>query len=316
MLLGKSRAITGGAAIIGEEHGITLSSGNLSRLRIGGLPAIAVMCFRAAVDVQDQGRATALGPAHGFDQNAFDFLPVARGIGEGALLAEVDVLQPVVMGGPALEAVVLPDEELGRMLRAARFHRNSVSASLNARQDKLAPIVLRSDGTVGIIDPQSALCALVDHCRQPSVGQPFGVDRGFGRTGVERAILPGCHVDQVQRRLSRIVHIDPGNHRKLRPVRRNLDIAQFAWRFDHAQHLAACQVEDMRALRGIGIVDLRSGRAVDHGVAAIGRNAEGADIAGDRHGFRISIERFAHAGREQARQLRFLFIDDCIEASL
>ena len=105
------------------------------------------------MDVKDQGRPTALGPAHGFDQNAFDFLTITRGIGEGALLAEVDVLQPIVMGGPALEAVVLPDEELGRMLRAARFHRDGVSASLDARQDKLAPIVFRSDRTVGIVDP-------------------------------------------------------------------------------------------------------------------------------------------------------------------
>ena len=72
----------------------------------------------------------------------------------------------------------------------------------------------------------------------------------------------------------------------------------------------------MSALGRIGIVDLRRRRAVDHRGAAIGRDAEGADITGDRDGARISVHFPADICGEQAVEAGFFLIDDGVEAGL
>ena len=72
----------------------------------------------------------------------------------------------------------------------------------------------------------------------------------------------------------------------------------------------------MRALGGIGVVDLRRGRAVDHRVAAIGRDLEGADIAGNRGGLGLSVDLGTDPRGKQPRQLGLFFIDHRIEPGL
>ena len=274
------------------------------------------MRFRPAVDVEDQRSAAARCAADRLDQHALDFLPVARGIGEGALLAEVDFGQPGIVLRPAVEGAVFPDEQFARVLRAVGLDRQRVSAGLDAGEDQRAAVMLFGDRAIGIVDPQRALCALVDHCGKPPVGKPFGIHCRFGRTRIQRAVAAAGHVDQVQRGVRRVVHVDARDHRQLRAVGRDFDVAQLARRFDHAQHLAVRQVDHMRALGGIGIVDLRGGRAVDHRVAAIGRDAEGADIAGDRDCLGLGIDLGADTRGEQPRQLGLFLVDHRIEPGL
>ena len=266
--------------------------------------------------IEDQRCAAARCSADRLDQHAFDFLPVTRRVAEGALLAEVDFRQPAVVFGPAGEVAVLPYEQFGRVPGAVCLNRQRIAASFDAGEDQRAAVMLFGHGAIGIVDAQRALGALVDHGGEAAIGQPFGIDGCFGRARIESAVAARCHIDEVQRRVGRIVYVDTRDHRKLLAVGRDFDVAQLARRFDHAQHFAAGKVDHMRALGGVFIVDLGGWCAIDHGGLAARCDAEAADIAGDGHGHRLAIDFAAHLGGKQAVEACFLFVDDGIETGL
>ncbi len=316
MLLGEGGAIAGRTAVIGQEHRIALTRRNLARTAVIGVPAIGIMRFGPPMNIEDQRCAAAGGSADRLDQHALDRLPVARGIGHGALRAHVDLRQPGVMRGPAFEIVVLPDEQLAGMAGRVGSDRDPVPGRLDRRQDQCCTVVFGFDGSIGRVDPQRRLRALVDHRRKPPVRQPLGIDRGLGSAFVERAILSCRDIDEIERCRGGIVDVDPGDKRQLRAVGRNFDIADLARGLDHRADPTGGKIEHLHSLRGVTVVDRRGGCAFDKGVARIGGNLEIADVAGDRDRSRRDIHRLADGGAEQAVELRLFLVDDGVEAGL
>lgn len=106
------------------------------------------------------------------NQNAFDGLSVACSEVTVRCLPSV-IWERGNAGSSAWKAPIGEDKQLAGVAGAVGGHRDGLASRFQLLEDKLSPIHFAGDGTHPAFgECRQALCALVDHHRQPPVGEP------------------------------------------------------------------------------------------------------------------------------------------------
>ena len=171
------------------------------------------MGFWAAMHIENERRAAAWDRADRLDQNAFDLLAIAGGISEGALRAQGNVTQPVIVAGPALKSasIAIESEQFIGVPGTASANKYAASRGFDCADRKAACTLLCDLRTIVVIEPHNRRCAFVNDCGKAATCEPLCIDRCLWRASVERGECAARDIDKMQGCGRRVVHIDACN---------------------------------------------------------------------------------------------------------
>ncbi len=92
-LHGKIDAVACACAVVDVGHQVTLAGHHLPGRGVSAQPAVVVMRFRSSVYIKDERIFLSFAVAHGFNEQAFDFLPVSGLVADHFLFAQKRVFQ-------------------------------------------------------------------------------------------------------------------------------------------------------------------------------------------------------------------------------